>query len=131
MDTLYDPLRKKEVAATPEEYVRQAAIEWLHREMGIPLHMMRSEVAFSSNGMNWRADIVVYGKDASAVMLVECKAPSVALTPDTIRQGIRYNRVLKVRYLWFTNGKSSYFCEREEDGSDRYRFLSEIKKIEL
>lgn len=131
MDTLYDPLRKKEVAATPEEYVRQAAIDWLHREMGIPLQMMRSEVAFSFNGLCWRADIVVYGKDASPVMLVECKAPSVALSPDTIRQGIRYNRVLKVRYLWFTNGSSSYFCEREGECSDKYRFLSEIKKIEL
>ena len=42
--TIWDPLRRKEVALTPEERVRQWFINILKSYMQVPLHMMRSEV---------------------------------------------------------------------------------------
>ena len=79
MDTIFDPLRKMEVARTPEEEVRQSVIFWLNAEKGIPLVMMSSEYAFQYNSMTYRADIVVFGRDMRPLMMVECKAPSVRL----------------------------------------------------
>ena len=128
MDTIFDPLRKIDVARTPEEEVRQSVISWLNAEKGIPLVMMASEYAFQYNSMTYRADIVVFGRDAKPLMMVECKAPSVRLDRKVIEQGVRYNRVLNVRYMLFTNGVSMYFCERIGDGPG-YRFLSEIPDI--
>ena len=130
MDTIFDPLRKMEVARTPEEEVRQSTIAWLNAEKGIPLVMMSSEYAFQYNSMTYRADIVVFGRDMRPLMMVECKAPSVRLDRKVIEQGVRYNRVLNARYMLFTNGVSMYFCERTGDGPE-YRFLPQIPDIKI
>lgn len=129
-EKIFDPLRKKEVPATPEELVRQGVIRWLNEEMGIPLPMMISECSFTYNTRVYRADILVRAKDLSPLMLVECKAPHIKIDSKVIEQGIRYNRVLKLKYLLFTNGSTSYFCERVGDGLE-YRFLSEVPKINM
>ena len=128
MDMIFDPLRKTDVALTPEEQVRQNVIGWLHTEMGVPMAMMASEYAFSYNGRKYRADIVVFGRDAAPLLLVECKAPGVRLDRKVLEQGIRYNRVLNVKYMMFTNGENMYFCERVGNGPE-YRFLPEIPEI--
>ena len=127
---IFDPLRKKEVAATPEELVRQNIIHWLNIDKKIPLIMMASEYAFTFNGLTYRADIVVFAKDLSPLLLVECKAPNVPITKEVVEQGIRYNRVLNVKYMMFTNGKRSYFCEKTTDDGG-YIFLPEIPEIQL
>ncbi len=130
MDKIFDPLRNISVARTPEEEVRQSVVSWLNMEKGIPMHMMMSEYAFHYNSMQYRADIVVFGRDLRPLMLVECKAPSVSLGRDVLEQGVRYNRVLNVKYMLFTNGRSMYFCERVGDGPE-YRFLPEIPDIKI
>ena len=127
---IWDPLRKKQVALTPEEEVRQWFINRLNTLMKVPMHMMMSEYAFHYNSMQYRADIVVFGRDLRPLMLVECKAPSVSLGRDVLEQGVRYNRVLNVKYMLFTNGRSMYFCERVGDGPE-YRFLPEIPDIKI
>ena len=121
MDTIFDPLRRIEVALTPEEQVRQDVISWLHGQLEIPLVMMASEYAFQYNGRQYRADIVVFGRDAAPLLLVECKAPGVRIDREVIEQGIRYNRVLNVKYMMFTNGEKMYFCERTGDSCRKYR----------
>lgn len=130
MDTIFDPLRRIEVALTPEEQVRQDVISWLYGQLGIPLVMMASEYAFQYNGRQYRADIVVFGRDAAPLLLVECKAPGVRIDREVIEQGIRYNRVLNVKYMMFTNGEKMYFCERTGDGPE-YRFLPQIPDIKI
>ncbi len=123
--TIFDPLRKIEVACTPEEFVRQKVILWLNREKGISLNLMMSEYQFKYNNLNYRADIVVFDKELKPYILVECKAPDVNLDRKIIEQGVRYNRVLNVKYMIFTNGSSMFFCERKKD-SNEYVFKSEI-----
>ena len=59
-ELVYDPLRKRDVALTPEEGVRQRMIMWLHSKLGFSLNNMMSEYSFKYNGLLYRADIVVF-----------------------------------------------------------------------
>lgn len=102
---IWDPLRKKNVALTPEERVRQWFIcSVLKGMMRVPEHMMNSEVEFRMGGKSLRVDILVYGRDASPLAVVECKRPDVELTEDVLMQVVRYNMVLNVSYIFVTNG---------------------------
>ena len=122
--TIYDPLRKKEVALTPEEKVRQWFVGILSRQLGVPLHMMMSEAGFKFGGKQFRADIIVYDRKASPMAVVECKRPEVELTGEVLDQAIRYNMVLNVSYIFITNGTKTFICRRkEQDGSAGYEFI--------
>ena len=126
--TIYDPLRRKEVAMTPEEEVRQKMIVWLNVRLGFSLNLMMSEYSFKYNGLQYRADIVVFDKNREIKLLVECKAPSVEIDREAIEQGIRYNRSLNVKYILFTNGVS--LCGyRRRDGSSEYEAISDMTEI--
>ena len=115
--TVWDPLRKKEVALTPEEKVRQWFIGYLHTDMKVPMHMMMSEAAISLGAKRFRADIVIYGRNAAPVAVIECKRSEVTLDKEVLMQAIRYNMVLNVKYIIVTNGRSTHICERKADGS--------------
>ena len=108
MELIWDPLRRKEVAATPEERVRQWFIIQLRDAFGVPEHMMNSEVGFKFGAKSWRADILVYDRAGQPLAVVECKRPDVALDAHVIEQAMRFNSVLGVRYLFVTNGKMTY-----------------------
>jgi len=124
--TIWDPLRKKNVALTPEEEVRQWCISVLAGKMEVPVHMMMSEAALKLGEKQFRADILVYDRSVRPVMVVECKRPEVALTQDVLDQAVRYNMVLNVDYIMITNGTHTYICRRGEDG--RYIFVNEVPK---
>ena len=121
--TIWDPLRKKDVALTPEERVRQWCIEGLSQNMGVPMHMMMSEVGFRLAGKQLRADILVYDRSAKPLMVVECKRPEVALTQEVLDQAIRYNIVLEVKYMIITNGTKTFICRRN---GDRFEFINTV-----
>ncbi len=107
-EKIWDPLRRKAVAQTPEEEVRQWFIDAvLKGTMGVPEHLMMSEVGFSLGNKNLRADIVVYGRDAKPLAVVECKRPDVELTDDVLMQVARYNMILNVGYVFMTNGRKT------------------------
>ena len=108
MELIWDPLRKREVTATPEERVRQWFIVQLRDAFGVPEHMMNSEVGFKFGAKSWRADILVYDRAGQPLAVVECKRPDVALDAHVIEQAMRYNSVLGVRFLFVTNGKMTY-----------------------
>ena len=108
--TVFDPVRRRRVALTPEEWVRQHVINYLLHDLGCPASLMGVEAGLVLNGMAKRADIVVYDRSASPVLLVECKAPGVPLAQATFEQVALYNLVPKVRYLLVTNGNSHYCC---------------------
>ena len=112
--TIWDPLRKKEVALTPEERVRQWCIGVLNKDFGVPMHMMMSEAGFRLGCKQFRADILVYDRSARPLLVVECKRPEVELTAEVLDQAIRYNMVLNVKYMIITNGAGTYIFRREE-----------------
>ena len=114
--TIWDPLRKKEVALTPEERVRQWFIGVLSQNMKVPMHMMMSEAGFRLGGKRFRADILVYDRAARPVTVVECKRPEVELTQEVLDQAIRYNLALDLRYLIITNGTRTMICRKQGSG---------------
>ena len=113
MEQIWDPLRKMMVTATPEERVRQWFIVQLRDRFGVPEHMMRSEVGFRYGKKPWRADIVVYDRAGAPLLVTECKRPDVALDGKVLRQVMRYNSVLDVRFLVVTNGNLTYLYRLE------------------
>ena len=74
---------------------------------------MASEYSFTFNSLTYRADIVVFNRQLQPKVLVECKAPSVALSEDVIDQVIRYNYVLKVEYVLISNGVHSHLLKKD------------------
>lgn len=129
MPQIFDPIRKKYVERTPEEEVRQGVISSLLEIMEVPSTHIAVEQGFKFNGLQYRADIIVYGRDLAPAMLVECKAPSVKLTDSVIDQVVRYNMVLGVTHIMITNGKRTFLCKLDGD-SGRYEFLSSIPKYD-
>ena len=118
MTTIWDPLRRKDVALTPEEQVRQWFIANLRDVLGVPVHMMGSEVSFEFGHKPYRADIVVFSRSGSPLAVVECKRPEVEITAEVARQAMRYNAVLDVKFIFLTNGKTTYVYGR--DSSDTF-----------
>ena len=123
----WDPLRKKNVAATPEEQVRQWFIMQLRDAFGVPEHMMMSETGFKSGGKQYRADILVYDRSGKALAVVECKRPEVEMSATVAEQAMRYNAVLGVRYLFVTNGRSTCAAVRE---GERFVFMDHLPPYE-
>ena len=121
--TIWDPLRKKEVALTPEERVRQWCIQGLSRNMGVPMHLMMSEVGFTLGDKQFRADILVYDKKAQPLAVVECKRPEVELDAEVLDQVIRYNMVLNVKYVIITNGNRTFIAKR---AGERFEFMNSV-----
>lgn len=115
-DYIWDPLRRKSVRNTPEEQVRQWFISVLHEGMGVPEHMMGSEVALKHGTKEYRADIVVYDRSAAPIMVVECKRPEVELDQQVVDQALRYNNELNVKYIAISNGLKTFIFERTVDG---------------
>ena len=123
--TVWDPLRKKDVALTPEENVRQWFIRYLNTGMQVPLHLMMSESFLRLGDKQFRADIVIYDRQAHPLAIVECKRPDVTIDNTVLDQTVVYNMVLNVRYIFITNGKSTFVCRRETvDGRPRYSFIA-------
>lgn len=106
-----DPVRRRWVALTPEEEVRQETIRMLHDGYGYPLELMQVEGAITVNGQSRRCDIVVYDGTGWPYMIVECKRPDVALTQKVCDQACRYNTVLQVPVLLLTNGRQRVVVE--------------------
>ena len=125
--TIWDPLRKKEVALTPEERVRQWCIGVLNKDFGVPMHMMMSEAGFRLGYKQFRADILVYDRSARPLLVVECKRPEVELTAEVLDQAIRYNMVLNVKYMIITNGTKTFICRKGETG---YKFIDSVPDYE-
>jgi len=113
MNQLFDPLRRADVAATPEESVRQWIITELIGSFGIPATLMMSEVAFTYGGKRYRADVLIYDRNAQPLAIVECKRPDVQIDGKVVEQAMRYNAVLSVRYIILTNGNKTFVFQRQ------------------
>ena len=122
---VFDRLREKYVALTPEEFVRQHFTAWLENDRKFPRASMANEVSIDLNGTRKRCDTVVYDRTGQPLMIVEYKAPGVSITQDTFDQIARYNMVLKVRYLAVSNGLNHYFCRLDTENKN-YHFIRQL-----
>ena len=123
--SIFDVIRRKYVALTPEEWVRQHFVHYLMEHLGYPKELLANEVEISLNGTSKRCDTVLYNRDLSARMIVEYKAPDIQITQQVFNQIMRYNMVLHVDYLVVSNGINHYCCKMDYTNNS-YAFLKEI-----
>ena len=123
--TVWDTVRRKYVAFSPEEHVRQVFVNYLITCKGYPATHLMNEVSLNLNGLSRRCDTVAYDKCLVPRLIVEYKAPEVNITRKVFDQISRYNLVLKVDYLIISNGMRHY-CVRMDYDSGTYRFIEEI-----
>jgi len=105
---IFDRLRQKYVALTPEEWVRQHFVNYLTEYLHYPSGLIQVEASLRLNTMKRRADILIHDRNGQPVMVVECKAPDVKLTQAVVDQVTNYNMTYGVRYLVITNGVSHW-----------------------
>lgn len=122
---IFDSQRRKFVALTPEEWVRQNFVHFLLEHKGYSPALLANEVPVTLNGMSRRCDSVLYGTDMKPRMIIEYKRPNVEITQRVFNQISRYNMVLHVDYLIVTNGMKHYCCKMDYE-QKRYVFLQDI-----
>jgi len=107
---IFDPVRKKFIPLSPEEWVRQHCLQTLHSVYGIAYSRMAVERGLRIAGLEKRFDIVVFSPSGKAHVLIECKAPEVKIKPETLLQILNYNRSLQCPWLWITNGLDHHWA---------------------
>lgn len=124
-NVIFDVIRRRYVALTPEEWVRQHFVHFLISYKNYPSALMANEVLLNLNGMKKRCDTVLYNKDLSPKMIIEYKAPHIEITQKVFTQISNYNLVLKVDYLIVSNGIDHYCCKMDYENQS-YIFLKDI-----
>ena len=102
---IFDPLRKKWLLLTPEEWVRQNFVQYLVQVKKYPASLIAIEKVLQLGELKKRFDILVYDNDHRPWMMVECKAPEVPLEFTVLFQLLHYNISIPVPYLVITNGE--------------------------
>jgi hypothetical protein len=119
---ILDTFRRKYVALTPEEWVRQHLLHHLHNQYAYPKHSIAVEKQLKIGTLIKRFDALVYNQYTQPAVLIECKAPDVPITQQTFDQAARYNTVLNAPYLLVSNGLQHFFC-RVDRTNQQYVFL--------
>ncbi|MEN9988962.1 MAG: hypothetical protein RLZZ585_2001 [Bacteroidota bacterium] len=104
-------IRRKKIKLTPEEWVRQHFIAYLHQEHHFPLSRIAVEKSIQYAGLTKRWDIVVYDPDFLPFVLVECKAPHVPISMDTLYQALTYQKEMQGKFIALSNGLTHAFYE--------------------
>ena len=122
---IFDDLRKKFVALTPEEWVRQHFIRFLIDVKHYPASLIAIEKQLVINSLKKRCDAVVYSRNAEPLMIIEFKATTVSIAQQTFDQAAVYNSKLKVDYFIISNGLKHYCCRLDKNVL-QYNFLDDI-----
>jgi predicted type IV restriction endonuclease len=122
---IFDIIRRRYVALTPEEWVRQHFVHFLITHKGYSWGLMANEVVLELNGTRKRCDTLLYKPDLSVRMIIEYKAPHIEITQSVFDQITRYNLMLKVDYLVASNGMKHYCCRMDYE-NQCYAFLEDI-----
>lgn len=97
-------VRKKWLVLTPEEWVRQHFLNYLFTQCQVSKNLTAVEYGLQYNKRKKRIDILVFGANGKPWLMVECKAPHIKLSQDTIFQIATYNAQFLLPELCITNG---------------------------
>jgi hypothetical protein len=126
---IFDFLRRKWVALTPEEWVRQHFTHYLVEQKNYPKTLLANEVELRIGEKRLRCDTLLYNKELRPRMIVEYKAPTIQIQQKTFDQITVYNLLLKVDYLVVSNGLQHYCCKMDYEHQS-YQFLKDIPDYE-
>lgn len=127
--TIFDIIRKKYVALTPEEWVRQHFVHYLIWHLQYPRALINVESGLKFNQMKRRSDIIVHDRQGSPFMVVECKSHTQAIHPAVFEQIAVYNYTLKAKYVVITNGLQHYCCQIDHQQKS-YTFTEQLPLFE-
>ena len=124
---IFDGIRKTWLLLTEEEWVRQNFVAYLIKKLQYPASLIALEKEIYVNRLKKRFDVLVYDKTHQPWMLVECKAPQVALNEDVLQQVLRYNISVPVKYMVITNGEATIAWMKEGEAMTLLSSLPEIE----
>lgn len=124
---IFDIIRKKNIVLTPEEWVRQHVIHLLISHYGYAKSLFRVERSTTYNSLEKRTDIVTFGRNGKPHLLVECKAPEIAINQLVIEQASRYNKTIEAPFLCVTNGLKT-FCFSINFDTEAIEQLADLPK---
>lgn len=90
---------------------------------------MANEVELNIGSKKLRVDSALYDKNLKPKIIIEYKAPHVAITQKVFNQISAYNMILHVDYLIVSNGINHYCCKMDYE-SKKYLFLEDIPNYE-
>ncbi|MAT79410.1 MAG: restriction endonuclease subunit R [Flavobacteriales bacterium] len=122
---IFDPLRKKNILLTNEEWVRQNIVSFLIHELNVPLSHIAIERGLTFNKLRKRFDVVVFDKHGKVNILIECKSPNVKLNQKSIDQLVIYNMELKSKFLMLSNGLKHIFLKFN---NNKFKIINSIPK---
>ena len=122
---IFDFLRRRYVSLTPEEWVRQHFVHFLIEQKGYPKWLLANEVEQKIGDKKLRCDTLLYNKELRPRMIIEYKAPEIAITQRVFNQMTVYNFLLHVDYLIVSNGRQHYCCRMDYEKGE-YTFLQDI-----
>lgn len=122
---IFDPIRKKFILLTPEEWVRQHFLNFLNNHLGYPASLTSVETGHKYNSLTKRSDIMILDNGLKPLVLVECKAAAVSIDQSTVRQLAVYNTECKARLLIVTNGMVTY-AGISKSSPEAFEVLQEI-----
>ena len=123
---IWDIIRSKYIALTPEEWVRQHFIHYLVRHKNISPALIAVETGREYNGRAKRCDIVVWNTTGNQELIVECKASHVPLSENTTFQLGSYNAKTMAPFLALTNGINHFYFTRNGENYSRIEELPEM-----
>ena len=122
---IFDFLRRRYVALTPEEYVRQHFVHYLVEHKGYPKGLLANELELRVGEKRLRCDTVLYNNMLKPRMIIEYKSPEISITQRVFDQITSYNMLLHVDYVIASNGKQHYCCRIDYEHRS-YEFLYDI-----
>ena len=115
---IYDLVRRAYLVLTPEEWVRQHWVHYFHFIKGKSLSSLIMERKIELNGTTKRIDLLVTEKTEPQILL-ECKAPHIALTESVFEQAARYNTIISASQIILSNGLQHIYAKYE---NGEYKF---------
>lgn len=124
---IFDIVRRKWTALTPEEWVRQHLIHYLINELNYPKSLLKVEYSITINRKTYRIDVAALNRNLNPLLLCECKAPSIKLSVNTINQISLYNLHQKAEFLLITNGLQHYCFQFQENQWQKINHIPSFK----
>ena len=127
---VFDVTRKKHLILTPEEWVRQNLISYFIYNLKYPKGLIKTESSLKYNNLKKRSDILIYNKDMSHFMIVECKSFKIKINKSHLNQSALYNKIYRSKYIMISNGLDHIVCEYDWDNKS-FKFKDSIPEFNI
>jgi hypothetical protein len=103
-DEIFDAVRRKWVVLTPEEWVRQNWLAYFMTVLGYPQSLIAVERELQVGERRRRFDVVVFSRQGSPWLLLECKAHGEPVSDKAVQQMLSYQSMLGCQVMLVSNG---------------------------